>query len=141
MTADPRYYDPVQPRQPVAGMQDVLGQLDEIIRRFEHRHEGQWHTEVFEDVLFSGSEILGQVIFQARECGFKARSIIAFNTSGHNLGLSGGIIIPALTTEFTARVKPPRDVFRMTVAKAGTTAGEFYLYLTEELLPPTAGSL
>ena len=141
MTLDPRYVDPVAPRQPVAGMQDVLGQLDKIIRRFEHRHEGQWKTEVFEDILFSGSEILGQVIFQARNCGFKARSIIAFNSSGHDLALSGGIVIPAMTTEFAARIKPPRDVFRMTVFKAGTTAGELSLYLTEELLPPTAGTL
>lgn len=141
MTADPRYYDPVAPRESVAGMQDVLGQLDKIIRRFEHRHEGQWTTEIFEDVLFTGSEIAGQVIFQARNCGFKARSIIAFNSSGHDLALSGGIVIPALATEFTARVKPPRDVFRMMVFKAGTTSGQLMLYLTQELLSPTVGSL
>ena len=141
MTTDPRYVAPVAPQQPVAGMQDVLGQLDKIIRRFEHRHEGQWHTEVFEDVLFSGSELLGAVIFPARNCGFKARSIIAYNSSAHDLALTGGIIIPATSTEFVARVKPPRDIFRMTVFKAGTTAGACMIYLTEELLSPSVGIL
>jgi hypothetical protein len=141
MTRDPRYYAPVAPGQPVSGIQDVLGRLDTVISRFEHRHEGRWATEIFEDILFSGSEILGQVIFNARNCGFKARSVIAYNSSGHDLALSGGIIIGAGATEFAARVKPPRDIFRMTVFKAGTAAGACQVYLTEELLGPTVGTL
>jgi len=141
MTTDPRYFDPVAPSQPVAGMQDVLGRLDKVISRFEHRQEGHWVSEIFEDILFSGSETAGTVIFNARNCGFKARSVICFNSSGHDLGLSGGIIIPGLATEFVARVKPPRDIFRMSVFKAGTTSGECMVYLTEELLKPTGGTL
>ena len=140
-SSDPRYVDPVAPTQPVAGIQDVLGRLDKVIARFEHRQEGRWATEIFEDILFSGSETAGTIIFNARNCGFKARSAICFNTSGHDLGLSGGIIIPYGATEFCARVKPPRDIFRMTVNKAGTTAGECVVYLTEELLAPTVGAL
>jgi hypothetical protein len=139
MTTDPRYYAPVAPAQPVSGIQDVLGRLDKIITRFEHRQEGRWVTEIFEDILFSGSEILGQVIFSRRNCVFKARSIIAYNSSAHELKLSGGIIIPAGATEFTARVKPPRDIFEMTIFKAGTTAGAAQIYLTEELLMPSLG--
>lgn len=137
MTTDPRYVAPQQPSMPADQLQDVLGRLDKVVSRFEHRQEGRWATEIFEDILFTGSEITGQLILAARNCGFKARSIIAFNTSAHELTFSGGIIIPATVTEFVARVKPPRDIFRMTVLKAGTTAGECHVYLTEELIAPS----
>ena len=122
MTTDPRYVAPVAPQQPVAGMQDVLGQLDKIIRRFEHRHEGQWHTEVFEDVLFSGSELLGAVIFPARNCGFKARSIIAYNSSAHDLALTGGIIIPAILTFSAVGAAASLVVLTATSAPAAVVA-------------------
>lgn len=115
--------------------------MDAIISCCEHPPEGQWHTDTWQDVSIAGNEALGAAIVQRRNIGFKARSAVIFNTSDLRFKMDGGIIIPPVSSEFVARVKPPRDVFSVFVDKAGGAAGELRVFLTEELLRPTWAQL
>lgn len=120
-------------------VQDVLVRMDELVNRFQRTPSDQYNTEEWE-IPFTGSETAGQYVRQRQNIGFKARSCIAFNTSGHELAIGGGMVIPAATANFVFRVTPPTDMFAVKVFAAGTSAGEAHLYFTEELLTPSSGT-
>jgi hypothetical protein len=119
----------------------MAAQLDSIVKE-QRRYEGQWNNDIWQDILVTGAETVGTVLATRKSERFKARSIICWNTSNLTLKLSGNIVIPRNATEFVARVKPPKDIFELTVLiNTAGGPGEVLIYLTEELLSPTVWSV
>lgn len=122
--------------------QAIAAKLDEIVNRWHHPLEGQWNSMEWQDITLVGNEAAGAVLAQRNAIGFRARSVIVYNTSNARLFLNpGAVMIPPGCTEFVARVKPPSDTFKLVVNAAPTVGGEVEIYLTEELLRPSVAAL
>src|ERR1700732_1573817 len=113
-------------------------ELDRIVSRYEHPMGGGWHTEEWQYLFYVNTVFnLNDVAVQRRNVGFKARSAIINNTTAMRWRMSGGVVIPPLSTEFVCRIKPGRDIFTVTADLALTINGILHVWVTEEDLDPT----